>query len=155
MRKWLKRSLLGLGLIILAWAVLFAWSNSRPVPVIGGTLTQPEQMEIRHLVKKAMWKNEFPNLSWKTFRHSPRALCEMGMMRLGLIELQGSDAAEVAVRSHFGIYYYSLSKNGDQWKILWRQNTPNRHPLPPPIQPGPKTETDFSLSLSNRARVSY
>jgi len=153
MKKWFIRSLFGIALLAVTLAGVFTWLGRRPIPVIGGTLTREEQIGIRRLVRREMWKHEFPDHSWKTISHGPRALCELSTARIGLVEILRPNYAEVAVRSRFGIYYYWIFKRSEIWSVGPRIRTPS---YSPPLVPSrPKTETEFSGSLSNHAKVSF
>jgi len=152
-RKWLRTSLLCLVLFVVACFGIFAWSASRPIPVIGGVLPKEEQNRIRQIVKHEMWKHEFPDSSWKTISRCPRALCELAAARLGLIEILRPNMIEVAVRSHFGIYYFRLWKREGAWLVQSREKLPARPP--PRLGDLPKTGPEFFGSLSNQVKVSF
>jgi len=124
---------LGLGFLILLVAVAAVWTRPRSGLVIEGALSKEDQTQILRLVKRDLWRQSLPDLSWQTVKRTPRSLYHAATARIVEVIVAPPayrpSAPEVQVKGRLGLthayeYYWGVEKRAGGWAVGWRAQRP-------------------------------
>ena len=91
--------------------VVILWRQpSRPVTGAFGDLSQEDQAQIQRLIRRELWRQAFPNFSWRTLGEAPRWLRFITTARIQEAGIRPLDQIELRVASHSADYFYLVRK---------------------------------------------
>ncbi len=149
-------------LAVVPIAVL-ALLNRMSGPVLRGRLAQTDQREVIRLVRRAVWRQSFPDFSWHTVRMAPWSLYRIAGLRIPEIVAPGR-ATEIQVTAAFGRAagserFWLLVRDTKGWIIEAEESQPFIQIIQEPARswtirrPGPQAQSSSLLSPIFRQAV--
>jgi len=163
-----KHKVVAIGLLLLGAAAALVRLFPHPTIMVRGNLSHRDVSDIVRTVKRDIWRQAFPDFSWRTIQRTPRAMWAVATSRVsevsdafqnravvkGSFRLESRIAGPGFLLVSFGCDSWALRKDTVGWVVQSRSRA-RPSGTPHPAFSLPEQSVSFSAALSNESRLSF